>query len=80
MDEDFERWAEVKPEAVCGGSDAQAINVFREALLFIARCRVAIAAEREACAMIALEQTYTSRVDAASADIIAAAIRARGEK
>lgn len=76
--EDFERWAEVKPEAVCGGSDAQAINVFREALLFIARCRVAIAAEREACALIALEQT--SRIDAASADIIAAAIRARGEK
>ena len=21
-DEDFERWAKVKPEAVCGGSDA----------------------------------------------------------
>lgn len=31
------RWAKVRPEAVCGGSDAQAINVFRDALADIAK-------------------------------------------
>lgn len=37
-------WQKVKPEAVCGGSDAQAINVFRDALADIRRLADALEA------------------------------------
>ncbi len=40
------RWSLVKPEAVCGGSNAQAINVFTDALADIRRLADALEAAR----------------------------------
>lgn len=80
--EDGKRWQKVRASSVCGGSDAQAINVFGESLATIAKLTAALEAQADQIARLKAENaTLREAVNKAAGwfEECAKSHRARGQ-